>query len=66
MPSGPEQDAAFEAGHQRWPDSAWFANAAGWHASEQGRYPEALADYQVAISKNPAMRHLLALETARL
>ena len=66
MPPGEEQDAAFEAGHQRWPESAWYANAAGWHASLQGRYVEALVDYQAAIAKSPALRHSLAIETARL
>lgn len=66
MPSGPEQEAAFAAGHQRWPESAWYANAAGWDASVQGRYAQALADYQTAVSKSPALRHVLAIETARL
>ena len=66
MPAGPEQEAAFAAGHQRWPDSAWYANAVGWDASVQGRYAQALADYRTAVSKSPVLRNVLAIETARL
>lgn len=66
MPSGPDQDAAFEAGHRRWSDSGWYANAAGWHAGTQGRYREALADYEVAVSKSPALRESAATELLRM
>jgi Zn-dependent protease with chaperone function len=65
MPAGPEQDAAFEAGHRRWLDSVWFANAAGWDASLHGRFPEALADYEFAL-KSPALRDSAAVELLRM
>jgi len=66
MPAGPEQDAAFAAGHRRWPEAAWYANAAGWHAAMQGRYRDALADYEVAQSKSPALRESAGIELLRM
>ncbi|WP_345789612.1 M48 family metallopeptidase [Paraburkholderia terrae] len=66
MPAGPVQDTAFDAGHRRWPDSAWFANAAGWDASMHGRYHEALADYEVALSKSLALHESAAVELLRV
>lgn len=65
MPAGPPQDAGFEAGHRRWLDSVWFANAAGWDASIHGRYGEALTDYEVAV-KGPALRDSAAVELLRM
>ncbi len=66
LPAGPEQDAAFEAGHRRWPQAAWYANAAGWHAATQGRYRDALVDYEVAQSKSPALRESASIELLRM
>ncbi|MGG1947463.1 M48 family metallopeptidase [Trinickia sp. NRRL B-1857] len=65
MPAGPDKDAAFKAAHRRWPDSAWYANAVGWDASLQGRYLEALADYDVAL-KNDALHEFAAVESLRM
>lgn len=65
MPDGPAQDAAFDAGRRRWPDSRWYANGAGWNASIQGRYRDAVADYEVAVSKSPALRQSVAVELLR-
>ena len=65
MPDGPDQDAAFDAGHRRWPQSPWYANAAGWNASLRGRYAEALADYEVA-SRSPALHDAAAIELLRM
>ncbi|MCA3779418.1 MAG: M48 family metalloprotease [Burkholderia sp.] len=66
MPAGPAQDAAFDAGHRRWPDSAWFANAAGWNADLQGRYRDALTDYETALAGSPALREYAAVELLRM
>jgi len=66
MQAGPDQDAAFEAGHRRWPYSAWYANGAGWSASLHGRYSEALADYEVAVSRSHALRDSAAVELLRM
>ncbi|QDQ83605.1 M48 family metalloprotease [Paraburkholderia megapolitana] len=66
MPDGPAQDAAFEAGRRRWPNSAWYANAAGWNASLHGRYSEALADYELALAGSPALREAAAIESLRM
>ncbi|WP_423395948.1 M48 family metalloprotease [Burkholderia sp. LMG 21824] len=66
MPAGPAQDAAFDAGYRRWPNSAWYANAAGWNASTQGRYRDALADYQTALAGSPALREYAAVELLRM
>lgn len=66
MPTGPDQDAAFDAGRRRWPDSAWFAYGAGWHAGREGRYREALADYEVALAKSSALRDSAAIELLRI
>ncbi|MPV67646.1 M48 family metallopeptidase [Burkholderia sp. BE17] len=66
IPDGPDQDAAFEAGRRRWPDSAWFANATGWNASARGHYREALADYEVALSGPPILRDSDAVELLRM
>lgn len=66
MPEGPQKEAAFEAGARRWPDSAWYANAVGWQASEHGRYREALERFDLAMSKNPALRQMMAGEALRL
>lgn len=53
-------------GLQRWPDSAWFANAAASVDSEHANYPAALADYQIAMTKNPALRPVDAVQVLRL
>ncbi|UXU89086.1 M48 family metallopeptidase [Burkholderia sp. S-53] len=66
MPTGPAQDAAFDAGNRRWPHSAWYANAAGWNASVQGRYRDALADYETALAGSPALREYAAVELLRV
>ncbi|OOG43740.1 hypothetical protein B0E51_01410 [Rhodanobacter sp. C05] len=66
MQPGPERDQKFEEGLQRWPDSAWFANAAATVDSEHANYPAALADYQIAMSKNLALRPVDALQVLRL
>ena len=66
MPHDRVRDEAFEAGHQRFPTSAWFANAAAFSAAEHGRYAEALAAYRVAAEHGPALRAAAAKEIVRL
>ena len=66
MVPGPARDEAFEKGYQRWPDSPWFANAAGVAAGEHAHYAEALARYRVAMDRSPALRQAMAPEAFRI
>jgi Zn-dependent protease with chaperone function len=65
-PAGAERDRAFAEGYRKYPDSAWFANAAASGAAEHGRYDEALKGYEFAISKSPAIARGMAPEAFRL
>jgi len=66
MPASKERDERFVEGRRHWPDSPWFANAAASVAGEHGQYQDALADYELAMSKSPALRQLAAEEAFRL
>ncbi len=66
MPAGSARDRKFVEGHRRWPNSPWFANAAASVDGEQANYAAALADYQTAMDKSPALRSAIALQALRL
>jgi Zn-dependent protease with chaperone function len=61
-----DRDAAFDAGHARWPSDPWFANAAGYTASERGHWAEASADLELAIKREPVLAESLAVDLARI
>lgn len=66
LPSGAARDQAFLDGYRRWPQSAWFAMAAGATEAEQQHYSEALAAEKAATASNPVLRTNAATEVLRL
>lgn len=45
MPDGPEQNAAFLAGLNKWPGNAWFSLAVGYELARAGEWQESLTQY---------------------
>ena len=66
MPAGSARDQKFVEGHSRWPNSPWFANAAASVDGEHANYAAALADYQTAMARSPALRPAVAAQAFRL
>ncbi len=63
---GEDRAAAYLAARARWPDNPWIAYGAGWAASSQDRWAEALAALDQAASKLPAVADQSALDAARI
>jgi Zn-dependent protease with chaperone function len=66
LPNNAERDRRFTDGHNRWPESTWFAFATSSVASEHGDYANAFTAIELAMHKNPALRMVAAAEALRL
>ncbi|MDI9238216.1 M48 family metallopeptidase [Lysobacter sp. LF1] len=64
-PEGPDHDAAFLAGQQRWPDDPWFALASGYVYAQRQQWPQADTLWSQAL-RTPATAENVALELARV
>jgi Zn-dependent protease with chaperone function len=61
-----EQDRAFLALHQRWPQNAWLALAAGYTEAGEAHWQEALPLIDTARVQIPALTEELTVFSARL
>lgn len=66
QPDGPEQGAAFLAGAKRFPNSAFFALAAGYEQMQTEQWEPALDSLDRACEGVPALAEHLRLEEARV
>lgn len=60
------RNAAFAAGHRRWPDSAWFAYADGYTNAAQAHWSEALTEMMQAVKAEPLLRDDGVIAVARM
>jgi hypothetical protein len=66
QPDGPQQGAAFLAGAKRFPNSAFFALAAGYEQLQSEQWEPALDSLDRACEGVPALGEHLRLEEARV
>ncbi|MFC4277005.1 M48 family metallopeptidase [Achromobacter aloeverae] len=66
MPDSPAKDQAFVDGNKRWPQQAWFANAAGNIAATKGDWATAEPRLLIGYTKLPMMQPAIASELARV
>lgn len=59
-------NAAFAAGHRRWPADVWFAYADAYAAASHARWSDALAGMTQAIRAEPLLRVTGAVAIARM
>lgn len=65
MPDGPAQDAAFLAGHRRWPQDPWFTLAVGYTLAAGGDW--SAADQALSqAAKVPQTAEFAVMELARV
>ncbi|MCP4043763.1 MAG: M48 family metalloprotease [Gammaproteobacteria bacterium] len=64
--SGPERSQAYLKGHTQWPESGWWAFAAGSILASHAQWPEALSAWELARRNQPAIATTLAEDIARL
>ena len=65
-PDGAQQDAAFVAAYERWPNHAWLANASAFVFAARGDWQEAQKAFTVAHRANGPASGTAALRLARI
>jgi Zn-dependent protease with chaperone function len=63
---GADRDAGFVAGHRRWPEDAWFANAAAIVFANGAEWSAAKSAYETVLRRAPSLVDYAALELARV
>lgn len=66
LPDGAAKDEAFLAGHASRPQHGWFAYAAGYVEAERSHWPQALAAFDIARRRVPALADTAAIDSARI
>lgn len=63
---GLTRDAAFVAAHERWPDNAWLAYAAGWAEADNDRWNDAIVAFEQSRKRLPHVAEQTAIVEARI
>lgn len=66
MPDGLQQDDAFVAASERWPNHVWLANASGFVLAGRGEWQTAEAAFKTAHRRNSPVSGSAALTLARI
>lgn len=66
MPEGPEQDQAFMAALEKWPDNLWLSFAVAYHYATHAQWEKALAVYELPLKQSGALFDSTALVVARI
>ncbi|OZI37361.1 hypothetical protein CAL29_02780 [Bordetella genomosp. 10] len=66
MPESPAKDQAFFDGNKRWPQHAWFANAAGYLAAAKGDWATAQPRLLTGYLHLPMMQPAIGSELVRV